>query len=382
MRIEQIGPNAPGQLVAVSGGQAFLPKLLAPSLPSSWELTRAIEESRAAIAELSARLAQMENPEHILHPLGRREAVLSSRIEGTITHVRDVLLAEAAPLARSEENNDTREVLNYIAALDLGRRMIADGHPLHFSLIRGLHETLLEGARGANRHPGEFRPTQVQIGGVPNDLETARFVPPPPEQVRPLMEDLVAFVNREPMYGPLVECAILHYQFETIHPFEDGNGRIGRLLVPLYLQSKGALDRPVLYVSAYLERKRDEYIDSLYRVSTAGEWLPWILFFLTAITEQSRDTALRARRVTELHNLYREKARGMSSRAAFRAVDLIVQRLVVSVSDVAKFTNTSYPTSRTGLDQLAAEGVVTSVGRMGGKEIWIAEQLMREIEVT
>lgn len=380
MRLEDFGERAQGELVEVQGGAAFLPWRLPPRLDATWELAETVERTRAAIAELSACLGQMQAPEMLLHSLRSREAVLSSRIEGTITHVRDVLLAEAAPLPSARASTDTREVLNYIVALERGRTLLADGHPLRDTLIRMLHQALLRNVRGEQHHPGEYRRTQVQIGGSRNDLSSARFVPPPPEQLPMLMDDLVAFANRPLRYGPLIECAILHYQFETIHPFEDGNGRIGRLLVPIYLQTRNVLDRPVLYISAYFEKHREQYIDYLYNVSTKRDWLPWINFFLSAMREQAADTNQRVRRILELHRQYGEQARQFSSKAAYKAIDLIMQKIFVSVGDVSTFTGTTYPTAKVGLGQLTAAGILASIGRVNGKEMWVADQLARELE--
>jgi Fic family protein len=375
------GDHAQGELVRIPGGLAFIPNELPPQLPPSWGLTRAAEEARAAIAALSARIEQMSEPENLLHLLRRREAVLSNRIEGTITHVRDVLLAEAAPPPPTRENQEVREVINYSTALETGRRLLKEGHPLRLSIIRGLHEQLMQSVRGQNRHPGELRTTYVQIGGVANEYESAHFVPPPPEQVPPLMDNLVAFIAEPSQYGPLIDSAIIHYQFETIHPFEDGNGRLGRLLIPLYLENRQALGSPTLYLSGYLNQHRDEYIDRLYSVSSKGEWVQWISFFLTAVKEQSIDTDRRVRRIIHLQNSYREQTRALKS-GAHQAVDLIIRDIVVSASEVANFTGTSNPTARTALQRLADMGIVRSAGRVQGKELWIAEQLVRELEAT
>lgn len=226
--------------------------------------------------------------------------MLSNRIEGTYAEVRTVLRREVGHDSSSKEDADVREVRNYLHALKQGQDWVQEGRPLNLLLLRSLHAELLQGVRGQDKHPGSLRSSQVYIDNQAEGVHNARFVPPPPEQVLPLLEDLIAFSDRGATYGPLIDCAILHYHFETVHPFEDGNGRVGRLLIPLFLSCQGVLDRPILYLSRYFDEHRDTYLALLSGVNTHGNWLEWIVFFLDAIRSQAADSRERVQRILAL----------------------------------------------------------------------------------
>lgn len=378
MERSEFRKSAPGELVRIPEGHAFLPAPLPPNLKLTRSLMTATDRARGALSELVGQARLVQNLDLIMAPFQRREAVLSSRIEGTHTEVREVLLYEAGLAGPLEEDSDLYEVLNYLNAVRHGHEWLIDGRPFNLPLVRGLHSELMRGVRGHNKHPGEFRRTQVFLGDRGGGVESARFVPPPPEQVASLLDNMVQFTRDEMTYGALVDSAILHYQFETIHPFEDGNGRIGRLLVPLFLQSRGVLDRPMLYLSAYLEAHRDTYVHLLKKVSTDASWEEWIQFFLEAIRTQADDARSRIERILSLQARYRAAVTGLPSKAVLPAIDLIMERVFVSVSDVAKYTQAQYATARTAIDHLAKLGVLSPYGRVGGAQVWVAQELLNE----
>jgi Fic family protein len=209
-------------------------------------------------------------------------------------------------------------------------------------------------------------------------MASARFVPPPPEQVPPLVDNLFGSVDGASVYGPLTDCAIFHYQFETIHPFEDGNGRIGRLLIPLLLQSASVLDRPVLYLSPYLEHHRDAYMDLLWNVSARSDWSAWILFFLEAVHAQSNDSTSRIRRIVDLHRRYEDRVR-TASKTAMLAVDYVMEHPYITVRQIEEYTGTTSPTAKAAIDTLTDLGILSPRGRTRGRYVWVAEELLREV---
>ncbi|OQA16905.1 MAG: Adenosine monophosphate-protein transferase SoFic [Chloroflexi bacterium ADurb.Bin360] len=272
-------------------------------------LRLALSQADHALGELAGLGRTLLNPHLLIAPFIRREAVLSSRIEGTRTSLGDLYAYEKgqSPLPDAiipTPATDTQEVANYVRALEFGLEQIAQGQPVSLWLMRSLHARLLENVRGAQQHPGEFREIQNFIG--PDDhLHHARFVPPPPMQMQQCMDALEAYIIADPEEAALVRLAFIHYQFEAIHPFEDGNGRIGRLLLTLLLVSWDLLPLPLLYLSAYFERYREDYYAHLRAVSERGAWQKWVTFFLNGVTNQARDAILRARHLQDLRETWR-----------------------------------------------------------------------------
>lgn len=381
MRPSDFVETAPGELVRELDGWAFIPKLLPPVLTADWEIALAAERAALALATFATVADFVQNTELIMRPFRQREATLSSRIEGTQTQVREILVSEADPAAQPKEDSDLFEVLNYLRALEFGQRAVADGQPLTLALVRGLHAELLHGVRGETKHPGAFRRGTVSIGGTSYSLQDARFVPPPAEQVTPLMENLAAYARETSPYGDLIDCALIHYQFETIHPFEDGNGRIGRLLIPLLLQARGVLTRPILYLSPYFEAQRDTYIKLLSTVSKRNNWKAWLLFFLHGVREQAEESERRVRRVLELQQEYKRRVEALTRgrAAAILAVDLIIERVFVTVRDVEAHTNTTYGTARSALDGMVELGILRAAGHSSRGQLWMAEELYQSV---
>lgn len=306
-----------GRLLRVGRGEAlfhaFDPAPVPRELDLDANLVLALSEADQALGLLTGVGGRLPNPHVLIQPYLRREAVASTRIEGTQSSLSDVLSAEAQHLP---ETPDRREVLNYVRALELGLRRLPD-FPLSNRLIRDMHAELLRGVRGQERTPGAFRTSPNWIGGRgPSD---AVFVPPPPERVQDAMSDLERYFHEDPPLPVLVRCALIHYQFETIHPFLDGNGRLGRLLIVFYLMHRRVLRQPLLYVSAYLERHREEYVDRLQKVRERGEYEEWVTFFLRAVASQARGAVETADALLELAATFRERLRRIRARG--QAID-------------------------------------------------------------
>ncbi|MGI9228883.1 MAG: Fic family protein, partial [Gammaproteobacteria bacterium] len=260
-----------------------------------------VGEANAALARYDGLLQSLVNPDILLAPLAGQEAVLSSRIEGTQATVEEVLEHEAGQTYEADKEEDIREILNYGEALSLGREAIRE-QPVRLAMIRELHKRLMSSVRGEDKMPGEFRNVQNWIGKPGCTMEEASFVPPSPLQLRDHLQDWEVYLEYRDT-DPLIQCAVIHAQFELLHPFQDGNGRIGRLLIPLFLCQANRLTEPMFYLSAYLERNRSEYYDRLQAISTEGAWVEWVVFFLQAITEQAQ---VNTDRVKRIHKLYEE----------------------------------------------------------------------------
>ncbi len=300
MAISDISNSPCGRLVPIEeGNQAFVPDNLPRQLDFSPQLIYRLDEATRAVATLAGVGETVPNPHLLIRPFVRREAVLSSRIEGTQASLSDLFLYEVSAVRGS--TGDVAEVANYVRALEHGLNRLEE-LSLSINLTNEMHAVLLNGVRGAGAHVGSLRPDQVWIGSLGTPLEDARYVPSPAHLVRELLLDWEEFVNLDSILPPLVQCALMHYQFEAIHPYIDGNGRLGRLLIVLFLCSKKVLTQPLLYLSAYFERDRGAYYDHLLRVSVTGDWQTWVGYFLDGVVEQARDALHRARQLRDLHD--------------------------------------------------------------------------------
>lgn len=353
-------------IVSRAGGEevrAFVPNPLPPEPPLELTGPRqlALEQATVALGRLDSVTALLPDPHLFLYAYVRREAVLSSQIEGTQSSLSDLLLFELED-APGVPIDDVVEVSNYVAALEHGLARIRDGFPLSNRLIREMHDRLLSRGRGADKQPGEFRGTQNWIGGTrPGN---AHFVPPPPEYVQDAMSELErTFHDGKAPYPVLVSAALAHVQFETIHPFLDGNGRIGRLLIPLSLTSSGLLRAPILYLSLYFKRHRDQYYRLLDSVRTEGNWEAWLDFFLDGVTETASsavDTAMR------LGAIFKEdsqtvQARGRPAATMLRVLQALHERPVLTVGEAARRTGLSFPAASKGMSSLVAAGLVNEL---------------------
>lgn len=290
----------------LEGYWAFIPPQLPPELPIDWELAALLSEADRAVAELSGAGRLLPNPHLLIRPYLRREAVLSSLIEDTYADVEELLLFDLSP-ETAPEKPSIREVGNHVRALESGLAKLAE-IPISTRLIKELHAILLQTVRGGDspKTPGEYRRTQNWIGRPGSNLNTATFVPPPPHLLDEFLSAWEKYLHDDSREPDLVKIALLHYQFEAIHPFLDGNGRIGRLLITLFLCARGLLSEPLLYLSSYFERYREDYYRNLLAVSTHGAWQEWLIYFLTGVRETAREALEDTRRLVDLYHGFRE----------------------------------------------------------------------------
>lgn len=355
----------------------FEPEPMPRNVELTMETVLALSSADNALGRLATAGKFLKEPTLFVRPYMTREAVASSRIEGTQASLSDVLQAEAAG---GEPLGDVEEVRNYIAALDRGLELLPE-LPISQRLVVDLHQVLMRGVRGRERQPGELRRLPVYIGSPTDSAETAVFVPPLPPALPRLLSDWEDFVNNPPRLPPLVTCALLHYQFETIHPFMDGNGRLGRLLIVLFLIERGLLPLPLLYVSAYLEQNRRDYYDRLQMVRERGELQQWIQFFLTAVASQAEDAVARAEELFDLRESYRLQLAGARSRAA-EVVDLLFENPFVTAKSVAVRLGVTNQGALNLIRSLEAKTWLQALGTMGrgGRVYWYAPEVYRVIE--
>ena len=353
--------SAPGAMRRTSDGLwTFVPEPLPPKLDFTAGLVRRIADAERALGELAGLGAMLPNAYLLIRPFLRREAVLSSRIEGTVTRLDQLLLFEAQPPeADSAATADVREVLNYVQALDYGLDRLKAGMPLCLRLLREIHERLMEDVRGGEKRPGEFRQCPVMIGRPGQKFDDARFVPPHHTLLMPLLHDFEKFLNAPGELPLVVQLAMAHYQFEAIHPFMDGNGRIGRLLITLMLCERGHLPQPLLYLSAYFEAHNDEYRDHLLRISQRAAWAEWIAFFAEGVAEQSRDAVRRARRLLDLQQVYRKKIQQASqSSSLLILVDQLFASPYITIPGAGRLLEMTHRAAAQNVEKLVAQKIL------------------------
>ena len=323
----------------------------------------------AALARYDALLGMVPNPRLLLAPLVTREAVLSSRIEGTQATMGDVLQFEAGQAPASpRRRDDIKEVLNYRAAMGQAERLLTGGRlPLCQRVLKAAHEVLMQGVRGANKSPGQYRRIPNWIGQPGCDREEARFVPIAADQIPRAMDEWERYIHSEPP-DRLVQLAILHAEFEALHPFLDGNGRLGRMLVPLFLWQAGLIRAPIFYMSAYLEAHRDDYYDRLLAVSRDDDWTGWCHFFLDAIRQQAEDNWTKAQGILNLYDAMKEQVINLThSRHAIPALDWIFKWPVFKSTDFVKQTDIPAPTARRILKFLRDSNICTTMVEARGR---------------
>jgi Fic family protein len=372
--------NKPGKVINTRQGYwAFVPDPLPPVLDIDWQLASQLSEADRALSELAGIARTLPNPHLLIGPFIRREAVLSSRIEGTQAGLSDLLFFEASQL-RNPQTPDVVEVANYVNALEYGLARL-ENLPLSLRLIREMHERLMKGVRGENLTPGEFRRSQNWIGPPGCALMDATFVPPPVDEMTKALGEFEKYLHAPPTFPPLVRSALIHYQFEAIHPFLDGNGRIGRLLLTLLLCREKLLPQPLLYLSAFFERNRQDYYRLLLSVSQAGNWIEWIRYFLRGIAEQSRDVVKRAHRLMELRETYRTKLQ--EARASALLLQLVDQLFSVPAITIAGLTKSLKVTARSAqlnVDKLIAAGILREVTGRERNRIFAAPEIIGVVE--
>jgi len=369
---------AAGRLVTTAGGAAaFVPSPLPPELDLSWQLLGGVARAERAVGHLRGVGRILPNPHLLIQPFARREAVLSSRIEGTQASLGDLLLFEIGTSA--PEQHDVREVANYVAALEYGLQRI-EQLPLSLRLIRELHSKLLHGVRGESQAPGEFRGVQNWIGKPGTKIADATYVPPPVPEMHGALDAFEKFLHAESHLPALVRFALVHYQFEAIHPFLDGNGRVGRLLITLLFHTEKLLDHPLLYLSAFFEKRRDEYYERLLDVSSRGAWGGWIEFFLQAVHDQAEDTVQRAGSLLELREAYRSRVtEGRHSALLLGIIDRLFQSPAVTITGLARDVGASYPAAKQNVEKLVAAGILEPLSDTRNK-VYMAREILALIE--
>ena len=357
----------------------FIPEKLPPKDIDWAALVPLIGRANAALARYDGLLQSVPNPGVLLAPLTTQEAVLSSRIEGTQATLEDVLAYEAK--RKTPKEADVQEVLNYRAALHYGIDLMKE-RPFGLNLLRSMHGVLMEGVRGQHRARGELRRIQNWIGPPGSTIETATYVPPSPEKVLPALGDLEAYYHAEEK-DPIVQLAILHAQFEIIHPFLDGNGRIGRLMIPLFLADKGLLAQPMFYISAYFEANRQAYYERLLAVSQAGHWQGWVAFFLEAVIAQAEGGSGQVRAILRLYDAMKtqvvEKTR---SQYALYVLDFLFARPLFSSTDFIEGTGIPKRTAQRLLSALVEAGLLTQAEEAHGTRpaMYAFEALLEIVE--
>ena len=360
MREKDFTEGRTGRLIPIPEGvMAFVPDPLPPkTLVPTWELARLNSEADRALSELSGLARLLPNAHLLSGPFRRREAMLSSRIEGTFTTMSELFLFEVGG-APDNERSEVREVWNYVDALDHGLKELTK-LPICNRLIKDVHSKLMTGVRGGDKTPGEFRSRQNYIGLNPTTrIQRATYVPPPTSEMLVCMNQLEAFINGSFDLPPLIKEALVHYQFEAIHPFQDGNGRVGRLLLTLSLCAEKIVEHPLLYVSEYIEKRKDEYYALLFAVSSEGAWLPWIEFFLRAVAEQAKDAQSRAKKLHDLMIHLRERLVAVKAPATtFRVLDELFFIPVISTVRATQLVGGQGKTGRRAIERLYEAGIL------------------------
>ena len=379
MRPEDFGPSATGQLTPISFTEfdpatrrptavrafAFLPH----PLPDTVTLDPVVYTKLQAAAYAVGRLTGFDhlattahtsyNPYLLIRQFIRREAVASSRIEGTVTDLRDLAAYEDS-VDTSADPDDFQEVLNYVQALEYGLEVLPD-RDVTAAFIRELHAMLMAGVRGQDKRPGNYRESQVYIGQHGTSVAGARFIPPPAFEVPALMYDLERAIAQPAPIPELILIALVHYQFETIHPFEDGNGRMGRLIISLLLQRWGILSRPLLYLSDYFERHRQEYLDSLLAVSQQGTWSQWVLMFLEAVRVQADDATARGTALLALRDRYLERYRDRGPKRAPAFIDQLFKVPSMEIRQLSATLGIHYSSAQSLILQFEKDDILREV---------------------
>ena len=346
--------------------EPYIPQKL-PLENIAWDaLLPSIVRANAALAKFDGLLENIQNPLMFLAPLLTQEAVLSSRIEGTQATFSDILEYEAAPQRPTKNYNDIEEVINYRTALKYAEKELSK-RPICLNLIRDIHAILLKGVRGENKARGEFRRIQNWIGPPGSTIETAMFVPPSPEILLESLSNWEKYCHYEEK-DTLVQLSVIHAQFEIIHPFLDGNGRLGRMLIPLFLKEKKLLKYPSLYVSEYFEKNRGKYYKKLRSITERGEWNEWIEYFLEAVATQAEVNTKRAKRVTTLYEKLKNNIQQVTrTKNSIQIQDFLFSKIMFQTPDFTKSSGLSKPHAARVLKSLLQHGIVKVISEARGR---------------
>lgn len=347
----------------IEGYSAFIPVPLppVPSIQMNDELTRLLSNADRAIGRLDGVTIILPNPELFVAMYVKQEAVFSSQIEGTQSTLEDVLEYEAGSV-KDRGPKDVEEVVNYVRAMNRGLHRL-EHLPLSLRLLREIHAELLKGVRGGDRTPGEFRRSQNWIGPANCTLDDAEFVPPPPHAMKEALDNFEKFLHDRDTMPVLIHCALAHAQFETIHPFLDGNGRVGRLLITFLLCQRQTLNRPLLYLSYYLKAHRTEYYDRLTAIRNQGDWEGWLKFFLRGVYEVSQASTTTARAILQLRENHRDLIieKMASSTNGFKLLDHLFEVPIITIRAAEKFMEVSYVTASSIIKQMEELGILKEI---------------------
>ena len=369
--------NIPGKKVPQGSYAAFVPAPLPPKLDWTPRLIRVLSDADRLIGKLAGEGGRLPNPHILMRPFLQREAVLSSKIEGTQATLGELLAAEAG-VAVDRSPDDLREVGNYVVALEHGILRLTE-LPLCVRIIRELHEKLMTDVRGQQAMPGRFRKIQNWIGKPGSTLATASFIPPPPDNVETCLAAWEKFLHESDL-PPLVTIALAHYQFEAIHPFLDGNGRVGRLLITLFLIERQILPTPLLYLSAFFEAARRDYYDGLRGVSERGEWNEWLEYFLQGVARMSEDALSRAARINSKLIEWQKKVAGDSTNAPLRVVELLAANPFITAKGAAEKLGVAFTTAQRAIERLERLGIVKQSGDSKRDRVYCAKALLDILE--
>jgi len=359
------------------GYTAFVPNPLPPTLAWTPVLSRVLSDADRLIGQLAGEGGHLPNPHVLIRPFVRREAVLSSRIEGTRATLGELLAAEAGAVVQRSPD-DLREVANYVKALEQGIKRLKT-LPLSLRLLRELHATLMTGVRGERATPGEFRRSQNWIGPPGCTLANASYVPPPAEEMMECLGAWERFLHDRSL-PPLAQVALLHYQFEAIHPFLDGNGRVGRLLITLFLVEREILPAPLLYLSAFFEAARRDYYERLEGVTEQGDWESWLQYFLNGVARQCEDALGRAAKINRLLATWRKIVAEASSKAPLRLVDTLAGNPYLTLTGASRQLNMAFTTVQRAAERLQKLGIVNEVSGRQRNRVYCATALLSILE--
>ena len=350
--------------------QSFRPNPLPPEPPieMSNEMIAKLVDANRKLATLDGLSSRIPNMDLFVSMYVRKEALLSSQIEGTQCTLDDIL----NPFAEENTNLNVSDVVNYIRAEEFAINRLQT-LPLCNRLIKETHAVLMEGVRGQEKNPGEFRYSQNWIGGQGSTLRNARYIPPNPEDMINAMSDLEKYMNGEDSLDPLIQAALIHYQFETTHPFLDGNGRVGRLLITLFLMEKKILSTPSLYISYFLKMNRIEYYDRMTQVRKTGDYEQWVLFFLQALSDSAEDAIQTIDRLTEIHNRNVEKFNSMTKRQQTNAINFLIyleKNPIIDIQKTAAALNLSYNTVAKNVALFVDNGILQQTEKSGRSKIY------------
>lgn len=369
MKASDFLSSSTGQLVPTTDGQlAFVPAPLPPAIEYDTDLVLRLSHADAALSELAGVGRHLPNPHLLISPYVRREAILSTRIEGTQASFEELLREEINETSPSEDA-DIREVRNYITALEYGIERLVQ-LPISLRLVCELHERILAGVRGENTRPGSFRDRQNYIGRPGTRIQDATFVPPPPPEMMEALYTWEPFVHEKNVMPDLIQCALIHHQFETIHPFIDGNGRLGRLLITLFLIERKRLSQPLLYLSAYFEQHRNDYYELLQRVRTEGDWSSWLRFFLQGVIETAGAATNQAIKLMDVREQYRQLLRGKGK--ALMLLDELFVNPFVTVQRAMSLMNVSQPTAQSTITLLESQGLLEEITGRAWRRMYLA----------